>query len=138
MPNKWIIKDSKDVKGGKDRADLVGCFITINVVNGVETAYVFNSPNPNSQPLAMTQTQKLPPVPFSFPKDFGPYQGLYWTVTVNTLTGGHSQKDAEGTWGNNDPSLTNDETGTFTAQSDATVDPYDEAADAASASAGSK
>jgi hypothetical protein len=50
---------------------------------------------------------------------------------VNTLTGGNNNNDATGTWINTDPAVDNDETGTFTAQSDAKVD--DEAADAASA-----
>jgi len=134
MANKWKIKNSGDVGGGKDSADLVGCFINENNAQN-PTAYQFNSPNPNSTVLATTQTTSLPSVPFSFPQ-FGPWPSgttYLWTITVNSLTGGASGNDATGTWINTDPAVDNDESGTFTAQSDAKVD--DEAADAASASA---
>lgn len=130
MPNKWKIKDSNDVGGGKDKVDLIGCFIN---ENAAQTAYQFNSPNPNSTVLATTTGTSLPSVPFSFPQ-FGPFpstNGYNWTITVTSLTAGPSQNNATGTWTNTDPSLTNDESGTFTAQSDATIDP--EQAEAASA-----
>lgn len=128
MPNKWKIKNSGDVGGDKDKVDLIGCYITPNAGN---TAYQFYSSNGTL--LSTTQTTSLPSVPFSFPQ-FGPWPSgttYMWTITVDWLTGGASGSDATGTWVNTDPTVDNDETGTFTAQSDAKVD--DEAADAASA-----
>jgi len=129
MSDKWKIK-AGDVGGGKDSSDLVGCFINTNEGN---TAYQFNSPNPNSAVKATTQTTSLPTPPFTFPQ-FGPWPSgttYLWTITVNTLTGGANGKDATGTWVNTDSTVDNDESGTFTAQSDT----FDDAADAASASA---
>lgn len=130
MPNKWKIKNSNDVTGGKDKADLVGCFINENASG---TAYQFNSPNPNSTVLAATPGPSLPSTPFTFPLS-QVYDGYQWTITVNTFTGGANGDDATGTWTNTDPSLDNEESGDWTAQADATVDDFGkDQADAASA-----
>jgi hypothetical protein len=126
MPNNATI-GSGDVHGQKDKTDLVGCFIDMNATN---TAYQFNSPGPNSQVLATTTGTSLPSLPFTFPQ-FGPYppgpNGSLWTIRVNGLK-------FSGSWTNTDPTVVNDETGTWTAQAGATVDDVgDEQADAASA-----
>lgn len=124
MPQNVTI-GSGNVGGMKDKTDLVGCFINTNAAG---TAYQFNSPGPNSTVLATTTGTSLPSLPFSFPQ-FGPYpgpNGYYWTIQVTGFT-------YSGNWTNTDPTVDNDETGTWTAQAGATVD--DEEADAASASA---
>ena len=129
MADKWKIK-SGHVHGGKDAVDLVGCFINKNAAG---TAYQFNSADPNSSVLSTTPGTSLPSVPFSFPQ-YGPWpgtDGYYWTITVTSLTSGANNNDASGSWTNTDLSVEN-ETGTFTAQSEGVVD---DQADAASASA---
>jgi hypothetical protein len=125
MPNNATI-GSGGVGGQKDKTDLVGCFINTNAAN---TAYQFNSPEPNSTVLATTTGTSLPSLPFNFPQ-FGPYprpNGYLWTITVTAF-------QFSGTWTNTDPTVVNDETGTWTAQAGATVDDLgDEQSVAASA-----
>jgi len=129
MPSKWTIKKSEDVTGGKDKADLVGCSISLNDAG---TAYEFLSPT--NSVLATSSGPPLPTPSFTFPLS-QVYDQYQWTITVDTFTGGDKNKDAKGTWTNTDPSLANEESGDWTAQADATVDDFgNDQADAASAS----
>jgi hypothetical protein len=122
MPNVWTI-NTGDVAGGKDGSDLVGCHITINAGG---TAYQFTEPNINNV-LSTTTGNSLPTPPFDFPA-FS-YDGFTWNIHVGSLSGSFS-----GTWRNDDPTPTADETGTWTAQAGAGADDESEE-DAAAASA---
>jgi hypothetical protein len=120
MPNNiWTINNG-DVTGGKDGSDLVGCHIVQTA-----TAYEFTEPNINNV-LSTTPGSTLPTPPFDFPA-FS-YEGYTWNIHVGALSGGFS-----GTWSNTDPTITADETGTWTAQAGAGVDEAGEE-DAAAAS----
>src|ERR1700752_851839 len=119
MPNQWTIHSTA---GGKDNSDLQGCHIQVN-----GNTYQFTQPNIQSV-LSTTTETTLPTPPFAFPAfQFGAYT---WTIIVTTLTGGHGNNKAEGTWTNTDPSITADESGTWTAQAGGTIDPEEDAASA--------
>ncbi|HJX91878.1 MAG TPA: hypothetical protein VJ372_15365 [Pyrinomonadaceae bacterium] len=114
MPNVWTIHHG-DVTGGSHKSDLHGCHITTNAAG---TAYEFTDNNINTV-LATTTGTTLPTVPFTFPS-FG-LDSLNWTIEVTTLTGGAGGNQAGGNWSNDAPSITADETGTWTAQAGSTV-----------------
>jgi hypothetical protein len=107
MPDVWTIHHG-DVTGGATRSNLHGCRITTNDSN---TAYLFMKGNDQ---LSSTDTSSLPATPFEF-QDF-PLADYTWNVTVNTLTGGASGDQAQGTWNNDAPTPADEQDGTFTAQ----------------------
>ncbi len=109
MPNTWTIH-ADGVTGGKDKADLVGCHINVNAAG---TAYQFTQPNITNV-LSTTDTTSLPTPPFDFPNF--PYQNFNWDISVDTLTGGPSNNQAQGTWTNDDPSIAGEEDGTWVGQ----------------------
>ena len=108
MPNVWTIHHG-DVTGGPTKSDLHGCLIN---ENDDGTAYEFVKSN--NVLAACTNNGSLPTPPFSF-VDFG-LDNYTWTLTVNTLTGGASGNQAQGTWRNNAPNPADDQDGSFTAQ----------------------
>lgn len=129
MPNVWTIH-AGDVTGGSSKTNLVGCHIT---VNDAGTAYEFTDNNIN-EVLSTTSGTSLPTPPFTFPS-FG-LDEYTWTIVVNTLTGGASGNQAEGTWSNNAPTIIAGEDGTYTAQAGSgTEEDIPDEEDASSASA---
>ncbi|MFN2531677.1 MAG: hypothetical protein ABR555_10295 [Pyrinomonadaceae bacterium] len=134
MPNVWTIH-SNGLTGGNDKSDLVGCHVN---VDGTGTHYQFTEPNINNV-LSTTTGTSLPTPTFNFPS-FS-YQGHTWEISVTTLTGGASNNQAQGNWNNDDPEITGEQDGTWTAQAGSTAgddideggDEYEE--DSASASA---
>lgn len=114
MPNLWTIHHH-EVHGDKDKTDLVGCHIKLNPAG---TAYQFTEPNINN--VLSTTIESSPPTPPTPPFDFPHFHFgnplSKWHIHVSTLTGGKHHDKAEGTWENTDPTIINDETGTWTAQ----------------------
>jgi len=134
MPDRWTIKTAG---GGRDGIDLVGC----HIIKTDEGKYQFAGPFPGDI-LSTTTGNRLPTPPFDFPPFSWAPPGLgefTWRINVTTLTAGASHTQAQGTWRNNDPngnpSPAQDESGTWTAQADATMEDRSEG-DAAAASAG--
>jgi|Kansoi300Nextera_1026150.scaffolds.fasta_scaffold12854_1 hypothetical protein len=130
MPNVWTIHHG-DVTGGPTKSDLYGCRIT---TNDGGTAYVLMKGNDLLS--SSTNNGSLPAPPFSF-VDFG-LDTYTWTLTVTTLTGGPSSNQAQGTWINDAPDPTAEQSGTFTAQAGSEVggdDGEDRGEDKAAASA---
>lgn len=123
MPNVWTIH-ANGLTGGNDKSNLVGCHINTNASG---TAYEFTQPNINNV-LSTTSGTSLPTPPFRFPS-FS-YAGYTWTIDVNSLTAGAGNNEAQGNWSDNNPSISDDETGTWTAQAGTTADQdQDEGAD---------
>src|SRR5258705_3222570 len=130
MPNnnQWTINAS-GTTGGNDKSDLVGCHLKENAAGN---GYDFTEPN--GTVLSSTTGSTLPTPTFDFPQFYWADNGFNWNISVTTLTGGASNNKAEGTWTNNDSSITAEQDGTFTAQAGSTVGD-DAEEDAASASA---
>ena len=124
MPSVWTIHSTD---GGKDSSQLQGCHIQVN-----GNTYQFTQPSIQNV-LSTTTGTTLPTPPFTFPAFSLGADGYSWTIIVTTLTGGHSNNKAEGTWTNTDPSITADESGTWTAQAGSTIDPEEEDASSAKA-----
>ncbi|HSE24132.1 MAG TPA: hypothetical protein VLB68_20865 [Pyrinomonadaceae bacterium] len=117
MPNVWTLH-ANGISGGSNGQDLVGCHINTNTAG---TAYQFTAPNINTI-LSTTPGTTLPTAPFDFPQ-FG-YDGNTWDITVNTLQGGASSNQAEGTWGTlgkPDIKETGPQSGEWTAQAGSTA-----------------
>jgi hypothetical protein len=106
MPNVWTIHHET---GGPTKSDLHGLRIT---TNDAGTAYVLMKGNDLLS--SSTNNGSLPAPPFSF-VDFD-LDTYTWTLNVNTLTGGASSNEAQGTWTNDAPNPADEQDGTFTAQ----------------------
>ena len=110
MANQWTIRKAE---GGRDSTALVGCKIQESD-DGLHYEFTM----PNNEVLSTTTGSTLPEPPFAFPEFAIPGGSTEWNwnISVETLTGGHHQNKAKGSWTNTDPSPAEEESGTWTAQ----------------------
>jgi hypothetical protein len=128
MSNGWKIKKHKDVHGGANGVDLIGCEIVENATN---TAYQFED---QDSVVRATAGPPLPTVPFQFPMfnaELGGSSPQNWYITVCTLTGGNSNNQAGGTWNNSAfqacEGVTGDDPDTWVAQAGTSPEEEEEA-----------
>ncbi|HKP80400.1 MAG TPA: hypothetical protein VJT69_00195 [Pyrinomonadaceae bacterium] len=104
--------------GGKDASDFTDCYFLPTNVSG---SYILMGKNHDpivTNPIPVTNGTN-----FSFS-----LSGFTWNITSFAI----NNEDASGNWTNTDPTLTNTENGTFTAQATGVV-PEEESASAANA-----
>lgn len=122
MSQKIVINS---VSGGKDKSELSGCYFLPTTTPGIYTFY-----SKNNQPL-MNNIFNHCTFSFILPGDT-----YNWTVP-NPAPGSEpfsiNNETASGSWFNTDPSLANEEGGTFTAQASGGVDEDEESASSATA-----